>query len=63
VVGFSPIYKKSMPAPREDWVAVPVPDAGIPKEWVFGAREAIKDNEWISSAGDRVWELTGGVMR
>jgi hypothetical protein len=44
-------------------VAVPVPDARIPKEWVFAAREAIKDNEWISSAGDRVWELTGGVIR
>jgi site-specific DNA recombinase len=55
--------KKSMPTPREDWVAVPVPDTGIPKEWVFGAREAIKDNEWISSAGGRVWGLTGGVIR
>jgi hypothetical protein len=38
-------------------------DAGIPKEWVFAAREAIKDNEWVSSAGDKVWELTGGVIR
>jgi hypothetical protein len=55
--------KKSMPAPKEDWVAVPIPDAGIPKEWVFAAREAIKDNEWASNAGDRVWELTGGVIR
>ncbi|MBV9454143.1 MAG: zinc ribbon domain-containing protein [Rubrobacter sp.] len=52
-----------MPAPREDRVAVPVPDARIPKEWVFAAREAIKENEWSSNAGDMVWELTGGVIR
>jgi site-specific DNA recombinase len=55
--------KKSVPAPREEWIAVPVPDAGVPKEWVVAAREAIKDNEWTSSAGDKVWELTGGVIR
>jgi site-specific DNA recombinase len=55
--------KKSVPAAREDRVAVPVPDAGIPKEWVLAAREAIKDNVWSSSAGDRVWELTGGILR
>ncbi len=55
--------RKSVPAPREDWIAVPVPDAGIPKEWVLAAREAIRDNEWSSNAGDRMWELTGGVIR
>jgi site-specific DNA recombinase len=62
----SPRYKKvkrSTPAPREEWIAVPVPDAGVPREWVLAAREAIKDNEWVSSAGDKVWELTGGVLR
>ena len=62
----TPTYRKtkqSLPAPREDWVAVPVPDGGIPKEWVLAAREAIKDNVWSSSAGDRVWELTGGILR
>ena len=52
--------KKSVPAAREDRVAVPVPDAGIPKEWVLAAREAIKDNVWTSRAGDRVWDLAGG---
>ena len=55
--------KKSVPADRKDWVAVPVPDAGIPRQWVLAARETIKDNIWTSSAGDRVWELTGGVLR
>ncbi len=54
---------KSVPTPKEEWVAVPVPDAGVPKEWVFAAREAIKENEWSSNAGDRVWELAGGVIR
>jgi hypothetical protein len=44
-------------------VAVPVPDAGIPREWVLAAREAIMVNEWVSNAGDKVWELTGGVIR
>lgn len=52
--------KKSVPAPREEWIAVPVPDADIPQEWVFAAREAIKDNQWSSNAGDKVWELSGG---
>jgi site-specific DNA recombinase len=55
--------KKSVPTPRQEWIAVPVPDAGIPKEWVIAAREAIKDNEWVSNAGDKVWELSGGVIR
>ena len=55
--------KKSVPAPREEWIGVPVPDAGVPKEWVIAAREAIKDNQWVSSAGGKVWELTGGVIR
>lgn len=42
---------------------VPVPDADIPKEWVVAARNAIEANEWVSNAGHRVWELTGGVIR
>ena len=55
--------RKSVPTSREDWIAVPVPDAGIPKEWVFAAREAIKENEWASNAGYRTGELSGGVLR
>jgi site-specific DNA recombinase len=30
--------------PRESWLAVPLPDSGIPRGWVDRAREAIKDN-------------------
>ena len=49
--------------PRESWLAVPVPDSGIPRGWVDRAREAIKDNRRPSSAGLRFWELSGGVLR
>jgi hypothetical protein len=40
-----------------------VPDAGVPRQWVLVAREAIKENEWASNAGYRTWELSGGVLR
>lgn len=48
--------------PIEQWTAVPVPDAGIPREVVDAARARIKDRKPTSSAGDRVWQLSGGVM-
>ncbi len=48
--------------PRTEWVAVPVPESGIPREWVDAAREAIKDNKRQSASGDRFWELSGGVL-
>ena len=54
---------ESTPKPREDWVAVPVPDFGVPREWVDAARGAIKENRRPSSAGRRFWELSGGVLR
>ena len=47
---------------RSEWVAVPVPDAGIPREVVDAARAAIKDNQPCSSAGGRFWELSGGIF-
>jgi site-specific DNA recombinase len=47
--------------PREEWIAVPVPDSGIPREWVDTARDAIKDNPRPSSTGRRFWELSGGI--
>jgi site-specific DNA recombinase len=48
--------------PRSEWIAVPVPESGIPREWVDAAREAIKDNQRQSANGDRFWELSGGVL-
>jgi hypothetical protein len=47
----------------EEWIAVPVPDAGIPRGVVEAAREAIRDNARPSAAGERTWELSGGVLR
>jgi len=49
--------------PKEEWIAVPVPDPGIPREWVDAAREAVLNNQSTSSAGRRFWELSGGVFR
>lgn len=53
----------STPRPRSEWVAVPVPDAGIPREIVEAARLAVSENVACSSNGDRFWELSGGVLR
>jgi site-specific DNA recombinase len=47
--------------PKEEWVAVPVPDSGIPREWVDAARDTLKGNSVPSSAGRRVWEISGGI--
>ncbi len=54
---------KQMQKPRSEWVAVPIPDAGIPREWVDAARETIKDNKRPSNARRRFWPLSGGVLR
>ena len=51
--------KKSAHIPRREWIGVPVPDPGIPKEWVQAAIKSIKDNEKVSNCGQRFWELTG----
>ncbi|CAN5660494.1 recombinase family protein [soil metagenome] len=48
--------------PRSEWIAVPVPESGIPREWVDATREAIKDNRRPSANSDRVWELSGGMF-
>jgi site-specific DNA recombinase len=48
--------------PKEEWIAVPVPDAGIPREWVNAARAAIAHNRAPSLAGNRFWELSAGVF-
>jgi len=58
-----PRIKKSVDAPREEWIGVPVPDPGIPQEWVLAARKIIEKNEKVSNCGRRFWELTGGILR
>lgn len=54
---------KTLEKPREEWVPIPVPDSGIPREWVDRARAAIEHNRRPSSAGLRFWELSGGILR
>jgi site-specific DNA recombinase len=59
-------YKKRAkitPRPEEEWIAVPIPDSGIPREWVDLARETIKDNVKFSQNDRRVWELCAGLAR
>jgi site-specific DNA recombinase len=48
--------------PVEEWIAVPVPDSGIPRATVDAARAGIKDQRTPSSAGRRFWELSGGIL-
>ena len=48
--------------PVEEWIAVPVPDSGIPRTMEDAARAAIKDQRTPSSAGRRFWELSGGIV-
>jgi hypothetical protein len=48
---------------QSEWVAVPVPDVGVPREVVDAARPAIKSNRPSSNAGRRFWQLSGGIMR
>jgi hypothetical protein len=42
---------------------VPVPDPGVPREWVDAAREVFKENRRPSSTVRRFWELSGGILR
>jgi site-specific DNA recombinase len=49
--------------PREAWVAIPVQEAGIPRELVETAREMIQDNRPPGSTGRRVWQLPSGSVR
>lgn len=55
--------KRSDWKPEEEWIAVPVPNSGIPREWVDSARESIKNNRWSSNAGRRFWELSADITR
>jgi site-specific DNA recombinase len=43
-------------------VAVPICDPGIPRELVDHARKAVENNVPTSKAGDRPWELSGGIL-
>jgi site-specific DNA recombinase len=49
--------------PEVEWIAVPGPDSGIPREWVDAARVYVADNMRPSKNGGRFWELSGGISR
>ena len=49
--------------PREEWLFVPVPDAGIPAEVVIRARQSLDDNARALEGREAVLELSGGVLR
>lgn len=52
------------PRPREEWLFVPVPDAGISRAVVEAARQSLEDNaRKPSGAAERFWELSGGILR
>jgi site-specific DNA recombinase len=52
------------PRPQKEWLFVPVPDAGVPREVVEAARQSLKDNvRKPSKAAKRFWELSEGILR
>jgi site-specific DNA recombinase len=54
---------KSKAKGREEWIAVPVPDAGVPRDVAEAARKAIEYNRAPSNAGLRFWQLSGRIVR
>ena len=48
--------------PKSEWVAVSIPNAGVLREWVDAARKRVSRNVRTSLAGQRFWELSGGVL-
>jgi hypothetical protein len=48
--------------PRAQWIAIPVPDCGVPPEVVDAARTARSGYRKPASTG-YLWQLSGGVMR
>jgi site-specific DNA recombinase len=48
---------------KGEWIAVPVPDAGIPLEWVDAARAMLAQCRSPSKVDGRFWELSGALMR
>jgi site-specific DNA recombinase len=64
--GHKRLYRRSVkvvPKPKEEWIAVPVPDSGVPRDLVDATREVVLKNKPNSNGGDRFWELSGGILR
>jgi site-specific DNA recombinase len=50
------------PNPKDEWVAVPVIDAGVEREMAERARQAIRYNRPSKTTNRRFWELSGGLL-
>ena len=48
---------------KDEWIAVPIPDAGIPLELVEAARAMLAACRSPSRVDGRFWELSGALMR
>jgi hypothetical protein len=48
---------------KSEWIAVPVPDSGIPRELAEAAREIVANNRSPWKRGGRFWELSGAILR
>ena len=55
--------RKSTRKVKSEWIAIPVPDAGIPLEVVEAARRTVRNYKRGSNASGRFWELSGCVAR
>ena len=60
------VYRKKRAVSRKDrseWIAVPIPDAGIPPETVDAARATVRSYKTGSRVRERFYELSGAVAR
>jgi site-specific DNA recombinase len=53
------IHKK----PKGEWISVPVPTSGVPREVVVRAREYLEGKVKCPNAQMRFWALSGGILR
>jgi site-specific DNA recombinase len=49
--------------PRGEWIPVPVPASGVPRDDIVRARERLEGQAKCSNAQRRFWELSGGILR
>ena len=55
--------RKHEEKPREEWLALPTPDAGVPREIAERARRNVELKSSPPKKDRRFWELSGGVLR
>ncbi|MDX6381883.1 MAG: site-specific recombinase, partial [Rubrobacteraceae bacterium] len=48
---------------KTEWIAVPIAESGIPREWVDAARAIVAEYRSPSKLAGRFWELSGALMR